>query len=213
MTIEKKSKVIEYDSRIVSTDGRFSRVLDQNATDEQKQAAIDDIKKYEESARGVLMTRLVETGILKKVLVPKARYKEVDGNQVFVEWPDVEDKALYIRRMALYAIDSIVDDGCERTDFYIFTPASEDDIKDIMVLAKLNSAYRPEMTAWNKDEWPEHMFLQADSLEVGKNYIIAINEECERWEAYELDHMMSQFKRMTDYFSDMAKAQRKSLKK
>ena len=213
MTIEKKSKVIEYDSRIVSTDGRFSRVLDQNATDEQKQAAIDDIKKYEESARGVLMTRLVETGILKKVLVPKARYKEVDGNQVFVEWPDVEDKALYIRRMALYAIDSIVDDGCERTDFYIFTPASEDDIKDIMVLAKLNNAYRPEMTAWNKDKWPEHMFLQADSLEVGKNYIIAINEECERWEAYELDHMMSQFKRMTDYFSDMAKAQRKSLKK
>ena len=185
MTIEKKSKVIEYDSRIVSTDGRFSRVLDQNATDEQKQAAIDDIKKYEESARGVLMTRLVETGILKKVLVPKARYKEVDGNQVFVEWPDVEDKALYIRRMALYAIDSIVDDGCERTDFYIFTPASEDDIKDIMVLAKLNSAYRPEMTAWNKDKWPEHMFLQADSLEAGKNYILAINGECERWEAYE----------------------------
>ena len=182
MTIEKKSKVIEYDSRIVSTDGRFSRVLDQNATDEQKQAAIDDIKKYEESARGVLMTRLVETGILKKVLVPKARYKEVDGNQVFVEWPDVEDKALYIRRMALYAIDSIVDDGCERTDFYIFTPASEDDIKDIMVLAKLNSAYRPEMTAWNKDKWPEHMFLQADSLEAGKNYILAINGECERWD-------------------------------
>lgn len=213
MTIEKKSKVIEYENRIVSTDGRFVRYLGENVTEEQKQAAIEDVKKYEESARGVLMTRLVETGVLKKVLTPKARYKEVDGKQVFVEWPDVEDKSLYIRRMALYAIDSIVDDGCERTDFYIFTPASEDDIKDVMVLAKLNNAYRPEMTAWNKDKWPEHMFLQADSIEVGKNYILAINEECERWEAYELDHMMSQFKRMTDYFSDMAKVQRKSLKK
>lgn len=213
MTIEKNSKVIEYDSRIVSTDGRFVRYLSENATEEQKQAAIDDVKKYEESARGVLMTRLVETGVLKKVLTPKARYKEENGVQTFVEWPDVEDKSLYIRRMALYAIDSIVDDGCERTDFYIFTPATEDDIKDIMVLAKLNNAYRPEMTAWNKDKWPEHMFLQADSIEVGKNYIVAINEECERWEAYELDHMMSQFKRMTDYFSDIAKAQRKAVKK
>lgn len=213
MTIEKKSKVIEYDSRIVSTDGRYAHYLGENATEEQKQAAIDDVKKYEESARGVLMTRLVETGVLKKVLTPKARYREVDGKQEFVEWPDVEDKSLYLRRMALYAIDSIVDDGCERTDFYTFTPASEDDIKDIMVLAKLNNAYRPEMTAWNKDKWPEHMFLQADSIEVGKNYIIAINEECERWEAYELDHMMSQFKRMVDYFSDIAKVQRKAIKK
>ena len=213
MTIEKKSKVIEYESRIVSTDGRFSRYLGENVTEEQKQAAIADIKKYEESARGVLMTRLIETGVLKKVLKPNARYKEVDGKQVFVEWPELEDKSLYIRRMALYAIDSIVDDGCERTDYYIFTPASEDDVKDILVLAKLNGAYRPEMTAWNKDKWPEHMFLQADSLEVGKNYILAINEECERWEAYELDHMMSQFKRMVDYFSDIAKAQRKALKK
>lgn len=213
MTIEKKSKVIEYESRIVSTDGRFSRYLGENVTEEQKQAAIDDVKKYEESARGVLMTRLIDTGVLKKVLTPKARYKEVDGKQEFVEWPDVEDKSLYIRRMALYAIDSIVDDGCERTDYYIFTPATEDDIKDIMVLAKLNNAYRPEMTAWNKDKWPEHMFLQADSIDVGKNYILAINGECERWEAYELDHMMSQFKRMVDYFSDMAKVQRKALKK
>lgn len=213
MTIEKKSKVIEYESRIVSTDGRFSRYLGENVTEEQKQAAIDDVKKYEESARGVLMTRLVETGVLKKVLTPKARYKEVDGKQELVEWPDVEDKSLYIRKMALYAIDSIVDDGCDRTDYYIFTPASEDDVKDILVLAKLNNAYRPEMTAWNKDKWPEHMFLQADSLEVGKNYILAINGECERWEAYELDHMMSQFKRMVDYFSDMAKVQRKALKK
>ena len=213
MTIEKKSKVIEYDSRIVSTDGRFSRYLGENVTEEQKQAAIDDVKKYEESARGVLMTRLIDTGVLKKVLTPKARYKEVDGKQEFVEWPDVEDKSLYIRRMALLAIDYIVDDGCDRTDYYIFTPATEDDIKDLLVLAKLNDAYRPEMTAWNKDKWPEHMFLQADSIEVGKNYILAINGECERWEAYELDHMMSQFKRMVDYFSDMAKAQRKALKK
>ena len=213
MTIEKKSRVIEYDSRIVSTDGRFSRVLGENATEEQKQAAIDDIKKYEESSKGVLFARLVETGVLKKVLTPKVRYREENGVEKAIDWQDLEDKSLYIRKMALYALDSIVDDGCERTDFYTFTPASEDDIKDIMVLAKLNGAYRPEMTAWNKDKWPEQMFLQATSIEAGKNYILAISDECERWEAYEFDHMMSQFKRMTDYFSDIAKAQRKALKK
>lgn len=212
MTIEKKSKVIEYDSRIVSTDGRFVRYLGENATAELKQAAIDDIKKYEESSKCVLFARLIETGVLKKVLTPKTRYKEENGKQVALSWEECE-KDIYIRKMALYAIDSIVDDGCERTDFYIFTPASEDDIKDIMVLAKLNNAYRPEMTAWNKDKWTEHMFLQADSIEAGKNYILAVNDECERWEAYELEHMMSQFKRMTDYFSDMAKVQRKALKK
>lgn len=213
MTIEKKSKVIEYENRIVSTDGRFVRYLGENVTEEQRQAAIDDVKKYEETSKSVLFTRLIETGVLKKVLMPKVRYTEENGIQKAIDWQDLEDKSLYIRRMALYAIDSIVDDGCERTDYYIFTPASEDDIKDIMVLAKLNNAYRPEMTAWNKDKWPEHMFLQADSIDVGKNYILAINEECERWEAYELDHMMSQFKRMVDYFSDMAKVQRKAIKK
>jgi hypothetical protein len=213
MTIEKKSKVIEYDSRIVSTDGRFSRVLSENATEEQKQAAIDDIKKYEESSKGVLFARLVETGVLKKVLKPNTRYKEENGVKTAIEWQDLEDKSLYIRKMALLAIDSIVDDGCDRTDYYTFTPATEDDIKDILVLAKLNNVYRPEMTYWNKDKWPEHMFLTADSIEVGKNYILALNDECEHWEAYELDHMMSQFKKMVDYFSDIAKAQRKAIKK
>ena len=213
MTIEKSTETITFDSRVVSTDGRYARTLHKNATEEERAQIIEAVKQYEESSKGVLFARLIETGVLKKVLTPKARFKEVNGKQEFVEWPELEDKSLYIRRMALYAIDSIVDDGCERTDYYIFTPASEDDVKDILVLAKLNNAYRPEMTAWNKDKWPEHMFLQADSIEVGKNYILALNEECERWEAYELDHMMSQFRRMTDYFSDMAKVQRKALKK
>lgn len=212
MTVEKKSKVIEYESRIVSTDGRFSRYLGENATEEQRKAAVEDVKKYEESSKGVLMARLIETGVLKKVLKPMARYKEVDGKQVCVEWPEC-DKDLYLKRMALYAIDSIIDDSCERTDFYTFTPATEDDVKDILILAKLNGAYNSEMTAWNKDKWPEQMFLQAISIEAGKNYILAINDECERWEAYEFDHMVSQFKRMTEFFSDIAKAQRKALKK
>lgn len=213
MTIEKSTISVTYDSRVVSTDGRFVRVLGANASEEQKQAAIEDIKKYDESTKGVLFARLVEKGVLNKVLSPKVRYAEENGVKTAIDWRDLEDKSLYIRKMALYAIDAIVDDGCDRTAYYIFTPASEDDIKDILVLAKLNNAYRPEMTSWNKDKWPEHMFLTADSIEVGKNYILALNDECERWEAYELDHMVSQFKRMTDYFSDMAKTQRKALKK
>ena len=212
MVIEKKSEVVEYDYRVVSTDGRFVRYLDANATEEQKKAAVDDVKNYEASARGIIMSRLIDTGVLKKVLRPKAHYKEEDGKQVAIGWEECE-KDIYLRRMALLAIDQIVDDGCERTDFYIFTPASEDNIKDLMILAKLNNAYRPELTAWNKDKWLEHMFLQADSIETGKNYLVAINDECERWEAYEFDHMISQFKKMTDYFSDIAKAQRKALKK
>jgi hypothetical protein len=212
MTIEKSTISVTYASRVVSADGRFARVLSANATEEQKQAAIEDIKKYDESSKGVLFTRLVEKGVLKKVLSPKTRYKEENGQQVALSWAECE-KDIYIRKMALLAIDAIVDDGCDRTDYYIFTPVSEDDVKDIMVLAKLNNAYRPEMTSWNKDKWPEHMFLTADSIDVGKNYILALNDECERWEAYELDHMVSQFKRMTDYFSDMAKTQRKTLKK
>ena len=211
MTIEKKSETREYENRVVSTDGRFWRSI-KGATEEQRQAAVDDVKKYEESSKGVIMARLIESGVLKKVLKPVTRYKEVDGKQVCIEWPECE-RDLYIKRMALYALDSIVDDGCERTDFYTFTPHTEEDVRDIIILAKLNGAYNPEMTAWNKDKWPEQMFLQATSIETGKNYIIAINDECERWEAYELDHMLSQFKRMTEFFSDTAKEQRKALKK
>jgi len=213
MTVEKKSRVIEYDSRIVSTDGRFSRVLSENATEEQKQAAIDDIKKYEESAKGVLMARLIETGVLKKVLKPVTRYKEENGVKTVIEWQDLEDKSLYIRRMALYALDSIVDDCNERTDYYTFTPATEEDIKDLCILNKLNNPYHPEMTAWNCDKWAENMFIGADKVEAGKDYILAINDDCERWELFELDHMLSQFKKMVDHFADITKAQRKALKK
>ena len=213
MVIEKKSEVVSYDYRVVSADGRFVRYLDANATAEQKTAAVNDVKGYEMSAKGVIMSRLIDTGVLKKVLSPKVQYTEENGVKTVIGWQDLEDKSLYIRKMALYAIDQIVDDGCDRTDYFIFTPASEDNIQDLMILAKLNNACHPEMTTWNKDKWPEHMFLQADSIEVGKNYLVAINDECERWEAYEFDHMLSQFKKMTEYFSDMAKAQRKALKK
>ena len=212
MVIEKKSEVVEYDYRVVSTDGRFIRYLDKNATAEQKEAAVSDVKNYEASAKCVIMSRLTDTGVLKKVLVPKARYREEDGKQIALSWEECE-KDIYLRKMALYAIDQIVDDGCDRTDYYIFTPVSENNIQDLMVLAKLNHAYRPEMTSWNKDKWKEHMFLTADTIEAGKNYLVVISDECERWEAYEFDHMISQFRRITDYFSDMAKAQRKSLKK
>jgi hypothetical protein len=212
MVIEKKSEVVEYDYRVVSTDGRFVRYLGANATEEQKKIAVNDVKDYEASARGVIMSRLLDTGVLQKVPSPKAQYKEENGTQVALSWAECE-KDIYLRKMALYAIDQIVDGSGDRTDYFIFTPASEDNIQDLMILAKLNHACCPEMTTWNKDKWPEHMFLQADSIEVGKNYIVAINDECERWEAYEFDHMLSQFKKMTEYFSDMAKAQRKALKK
>lgn len=212
MVIEKKTETVEYDHRVVSSDGRFVRYLDANATEEQKKAAVNDVKNYEASAKSVIMTRLLDIGVLKKVLSPKARFKEENGKQVAISWEECE-KDIYLRKMALYAIDQIVDEGCDRTDYYIFTPVSENNIQDLMVTAKLNNAYRPEMTTWNKDKWPEHMFLTADSIEVGKNYLIAINDECERWEAYEFDHMISQFKKLTDYFSDMAKVQRKALKK
>lgn len=212
MTIEKRTETVVLEDRVVSIDGRYSRSI-RGATEEQRQAAIDDVKKYEESARGVLMTRLIETGVLKKVLTPKVRFTEVDGKQTAVEWQDLEDKSLYIRRMALYAIDSIIDDGCERTDFYTFTPASEEDIKDLCILAKLYNVYRPEMTAWNCDKWKENMFIGADHIEAGKDYILAINDECERWELFELEHMVSQFKKMVDHFADITKAQRKAIKK
>lgn len=212
MVIERNSATVEYDAYAVSEDGRYRRVIGMNATEEQKKAAIDDIKQYEESAKGVIMSRLVSQGILKKILSPKTRYKEVDGKEVALSWEEC-DHDLYIRKMALYAIDDIADSGFDRSDYYIFTPASEDDIKDLMVLAKLNKVYNPEMTAWNCDKWKENMFLGADSIKTGQNYILRISDECECFELFELDHMMSQFKRLVGYFSDMAKEQRKNLKK
>lgn len=212
MVIEKNTSVVEYDAYAVSEDGRYRRVIGMNATEEQKKAAIDDIKEYEASAKGVIMSRLVSQGILKKILSPKTRYKEVDGKEVALSWEEC-DHDLYIRKMALYAIDDIIDSGYDRSDYYIFTPASEDDIKDLMVLAKLNKVYNPEMTAWNCDKWKENMFIGADSIKTGQNYILRISDECECFELFELDRMLSQFKRMTNYFSDMAKEQRKNLKK
>lgn len=212
MVIEKQTSVVQYDAYAVSEDGRYRRCIGMNATEEQKNAAINDIKEYEESAKGVLMSRLVSQGVLKKVLSPKTRHKEVDGKEVTLSWEEC-DHDVYIRKMALYAIDSITDSGCDRSDYYIFTPASEDDIKDLMVLAKLNNVYNPEMTAWNCDKWKENMFLGADSIKTGQNYILRISDECECFELFELDHMMSQFKRLVGYFSDMAKEQRKNLKK
>lgn len=211
MVIERNSSTVEYDAYAVSEDGRYRRVIGMYATEEQRKAAYEDIQQYESSVKGVLMTRLVKQGVLKKILSPKVRYKEVDGKEVALGWEEC-DHDLYIRKMALYGIDNIIDCGCDRSDYYIFTPVSEDDIRDLLVLAKLNKACNPSMTAWNCDKWKENMFIGADSIKTGQNYVLRISDECESWELYDLDHMMSQFKRLVQYFSDMAKEQRKNLK-
>lgn len=201
MVIEKKS--VDIETRVVSADGSYSRSIKADGSD--RDIAISEVQKYEASAKGVIFGRLVEKGVLKRVLNPVPHY---DENGKMIPWDKI-DPELYVKKMALNALDSVIDSDSARSKYWIFTPASEEDIRDILALADMSR--RSGLVLDNK--YDKYMGIRATKVEAGKNYIFSQNDDCEFWSLYDIDGMLSQFKVMTEYFADTAKAQRDELKK
>ena len=203
MVFEKETITVE--TRVVSADGHFSRSISRDGSN--RDSAVAEVNKYEESAKGVVFNRLVEKGVLKRVLNPKVRCDEHDN---ILPWDKIEPE-LYVKKMALNALDDVIDGGSDRTKYWIFTPASEEDIRDLLVYSDIVTGSK--LVSTDASKYDKYMGLGAKEIKAGKDYIFAQNDECEWYTIYDIDGMLSQFKSMVGYFADTAKAQRKEIKK
>ena len=180
---------------VVSADGGYTRYLSANPTEEEIQKAKNDVLDYEKSAHGVIFQRLVSRGVLSEI--KSFRRKETDPE--FTE----EQK---LHNAAVYLLDAVSDDGCCRAEYYLFTPKTEEDIKDLGIYSKLQFQYNDIfVTNPTKDELSRWIY----DCTVGKTYIYSANHECEFDALFSPEAFIKAVTKMCDVFEKLGKAQRK----
>ena len=76
-------------------------------------------------------------------------------------------------RNALNALDSLIEDGSDVSDYFIWSPANEDEIKNLLQWISL------EGCSISKPWLKENSYTYADKeLKVGETYIVIYNNEC-----------------------------------
>ena len=105
-------------------------------------------KKYDESALCAIKTRLGLKPISKK-----------NENEEI--------------QKALNALDCLIEDGSDMSDYFIWTPANEDEIKNLLQWISL------EGCSISKPWLKENSYTYTDKeLKVGETYIVIYNNEC-----------------------------------
>jgi hypothetical protein len=183
----------EYTSCIVSADGVIHRYLSAKATEEEIAAAKKDIADYEKTAAGVLFTRLTLHGALSPVrcIVPK------EGEKL------TEEQSLLNQAVSL--LDGVMDDGCCRADYFLFTPKTEEDVKDLCAYHKLTYSYSDIIF-----EPSVELSRYSGSCEKGEDYIYISNPDCEYGQLVSLSKFAKDVAKMCDVFEKLGKAQRKA---
>ena len=163
----KKTITSEVIDRIESDDGKFARIIGNFCTEAQ---ARTEVENYERSASTVLFKRLVDRGVLRKINdwgVEKVQC-EKEGKEL------AEDK---LRELDVHEIcDGIVDNYCDNYDFYIFTPKTEEDLKDLLIYGKMDNEeiWFPKM-----DNCTGIFSCKENEFVVGEKYLY-----CEHSEGY-----------------------------
>ena len=196
--MEKITTKVEVDQYYVSEDGNFRRCV-MGATDEQKKAYADEIRKYEESACGTLYARLLQRGVIREL----SKIKPSEGSEL------TEEQKRFNSAMTL--LDGIMDDEYCRCDYYLFTPQTEEDIKDLANYAKLKYDYSQGILSSVKDD--ESGWRTTHNPEVGKVYIFQLNTEAEYSTLMSPALFLERATNMTKIFEDLGKKQVKALKK
>ncbi len=192
--METIKSTFEYTSGIVSADGTMHRYLSVHATEEEITAAKKDITDYEKTAAGVLFTRLILHGALS----PLKSFRPKEGEEL------TEEQKLHNQAVSL--LDGVMDDGCCRADYYLFTPKTEEDVKDLCAYHKLTWPYSGIIFQHPSKDLSRY----ADSCEKGENYIYISNPDCEYGQLVSLSKFAKAITKMTDVFEGLAKAQRKA---
>ena len=182
---------------VVSVDGGYTRYLSANPTEEEiknvKQAVLD----YEKSAQSVIFQRLMQRGALSEI---KA-FRRMSNSE-----PELTDEQK-LHNDAVHLLDAVMDDGCERANYYLFTPKTEEDIKDLGIYHKLQFQYNDIfITSADKDE----LSRWVHDCTVGKTYIYYANSECEFDAIISPEAFIKSVTKMCDVFEKLGKAQRKA---
>ena len=190
------NKTLEVPRYVVSEDGTMHRYLSSNPTEAEVAEAKKDIAEYEKSVKGVLFTRLVQRGVLSEI---KTARPAKEGETLT---PEQE-----LHNQAIFLLDGVMDDGCERADYYLFTPKTEDDIKDLCVWYNLQYQYS-DIILKNPD--PDKLSRYVHTCEVGKTYIYISNVDCEYGNLVNPEAFVKSVAKMADVFEKLGKAQRKA---
>lgn len=181
---------------VVSADGSYTRYLSVSPTDEEIQNAKQAVLDYEKSAQGVIFQRLMQRGVLSEI---KSYRRKTDSD------PELTDEQK-LHNQAVRLLDAVMDNGCERAEYYLFTPKTEDDIKDLGIYHKLQFPYND---IYIKDA-SEELSRYGYSCEIGKTYIYYANHECEFDAIINPEAFVKSVTKMCDVFEKLGKAQRKA---
>ena len=175
------------DHYIESEDGSIRRYISGKSAEEIEQAK-KDIQDYESSAKGVLFSRLIERGVLKRI----EREVDIEGRRVQVD--NSEHNGYFT------LLDGILDDCCERSEYYFFKPKTEEDIKDMGIYVKLKYSY---CSGIDGDDHP--WWRSTGKIEAGKTYLYQDNQECEYSQFISLDKLEERVSKMCKYFTKLSK--------
>ena len=187
-------RTVEVPSYVVSADGTMHRYLSANSTEEEITKAKQDIADYEKTSAGVLFTRLVQRGVLSHLNSFRAK----EGEELTDEQK--------MQNQAISLLDDVMDDGCCRGNYFLFTPKTEEDVKDLCTYHKLTWQYSDIIF----ENPTKDLSRYAGSCEKGENYIYISNSDCEYGQLVSLSKFTKAIAKMTDVFEGLAKAQRKA---
>lgn len=181
---------------VVSADGSYTRYLSASPTEEEIQNAKQAVLDYEKSAQSVIFQRLMQRGVLSQITSYR-RKNESDPELT------AEQK---LHNEAVNLLDAVMDDGWCRAEYYLFTPKSEEDIKDLGIYHKLQFQYND---IFIKDTGGE-LSRWVHECTVGKTYIYYANRECEFDAIISPEAFIKSVTKMFDVFTKLGKAQRKA---
>ena len=181
---------------VVSADGGYTRYLSSNPTEEEIQNAKQAVLDYEKSAQSVIFQRLMSRGVLSQI---KSYYRKTDAD------PELTDEQK-LHNQAVNFLDSVIDDGCCRAEYYLFTPKTEEDIKDLGIYHKLQFQYNDIFIKDTSGELSRYVY----DCTVGKTYIYYANHECEFDAIINPEAFIKSVTKMCDVFEKLGKAQHKA---
>ena len=194
MKIETRQETVNYEV-YVSEDGQYSRTV-RGMSDDEKSKVEQEIKDYEQSAKCVLFSRLKQRNVLGEDLYT-CKSQHDDGTPL-----TEEEKAA---QNAAWLLDNIMDNGCGRSEYYILTPRTEEDIKDLCTYLKLEY---PDIGVLDGSEGNDYN-RNTSKIETGKQYVLQINGECEYYSIVSMPLLQKRIEKMCSWFDKLGKAQLK----
>lgn len=182
-------------TRVESEDGSLWRYV-YGKSEEEIAAAKEDIRKYEESSKMVLFSRLKQRGVLSEIKYAK----QTDPN---AQLTDEQARNNGMRTL----LDCVMDDDMGRCQYYLFTPVNEQDIKDILVYTRMTYDCGIGSSSKNLDYYRTEVELKA-----GETYIYQVNSDSEWCSFISPKNLASRLAKMCEYYEGLGKTQKKAAK-